>query len=255
MKAKIAATVNEYIATFPNEVQQLLQQLRNTIKKAAPKAEEVISYGMPGYKLQGMLVYFAGYAKHIGFYGTPTAHESFKKELAIYKSGKGSVQFPIDKPLPLKLITQIVKFRVIQNNKKAIAKVTVKPAAKKTNAAKPTDEEQVKAWLTKLQPDVKKLTEAVQKIIKAAAPKLNERIKWNAPSYYYKEDIVTFGPYKNGMILLIFHHPLIVKIKSPLLEGNYKDRRIVYLKDAKAITTSKKELERIIKEHIKLLDQ
>ena len=109
--------------------------------------------------------------------------------------------------------------------------------------------------VNKTKPRSKKITESVRKIIKAAGPKLNERIKWNAPSYYYKEDMVTFGPYKNGMILLIFHHPLIVKIKSPLLEGNYKDRRIVYLKDAKAITTAKKELEHIIKEHIKLLDK
>ena len=255
MKAKIAATVNEYIAAFPKEMQQLLNQLRKTIKAAAPKADEVISYGMPGYKLNGMLVYFAGYKNHIGFYGTPTAHESFKKELALYKSGKGSVQFPGDKPLPLKLITQIVKFRVKQNEERVAVKKGVKPAAIKSNSAKPTDEEQVKIWLTKLNPDLKKITESVRKIIKAAGPKLNERIKWNAPSYYYKEDMVTFGPYKNGMILLIFHHPLIVKIKSPLLEGNYKDRRIVYLKDAKAITTAKKELERIIKEHIKLLDK
>jgi len=113
----------------------------------------------------------------------------------------------------------------------------------------------VNAWLNALAPGVKELTEQVREIIKTAGPQLGERIKWNAPSYYYKEDVVTFGPYKNGMILLIFHHPLIVKIKSPLLEGNYKDRRIVYLKDAKAITAAKKELQRIIKEHILLLDK
>ena len=127
MKVKAVATVNEYIATFPKEVQQLLNQLRKTIKAAAPKADEVISYGMPGYKHYGMLVYFAGYKNHIGFYGTPTAHESFKKELAIYKSGKGSVQFPLDKPLPVKLITKIIKFRVQQNiEKEKLKKIKVK---------------------------------------------------------------------------------------------------------------------------------
>jgi uncharacterized protein YdhG (YjbR/CyaY superfamily) len=126
MKGKLAASVEEYIAAFPTEVQQLLNQLRNTIKAAAPKADEVISYGMPGYKYNGMLVYFAGYKNHIGFYGTPTAHESFKKELAVYKSGKGSVQFPLDKPLPLKLITQIVKFRVKQNKERVVAKKELK---------------------------------------------------------------------------------------------------------------------------------
>ena len=127
MKVKAVATVNEYIATFPKEVQQLLNQLRKTIKAAAPKADEVISYAMPGYKYYGMLVYFAGYKNHIGFYGTPTAHESFKKELAIYKSGKGSVQFPLDKPLPVKLITKIIKFRVQQNiEKEKLKKIKVK---------------------------------------------------------------------------------------------------------------------------------
>lgn len=263
MKGKIAATVDEYIAAFPKELQRQLTQLRTAIKKWAPKAEESVSYGMPAYKYLGRpLVYFAGYEKHIGFYATPTGHESFKKELAKYKQGKGSVQFPVTEKLPMPLIEKIIQFRVNENENKAGVKAT-KPAAKKTavsavkksSSTKPTDEEQVKAWLDKQAPEIKKLTNTVRKIIKTAVPKLNERIKWNAPSYYYKEDVVTFGPYRKGMILLIFHHPLIVKIKSPLLEGNYKDRRIVYLKDATAISTAKKELERIIKEHIQLLDK
>ncbi len=114
----IPATVDEYIGAFPKEVQPLLNQLRQTIKKAAPNAEEVISYAMPAYKLNGVLVYFAGYKNHIGFYATPTGHKAFKKELSKYKEGKGSVQFPIDKPLPVSLITKIVKFRVKQNTEK-----------------------------------------------------------------------------------------------------------------------------------------
>lgn len=259
MKGKIATTVEEYIAAFPKEIQQLLNQMRAAIKKRAPKAEESVSYGMPAYKYLGKpLVYFAGYEKHIGFYATPTGHEAFKKELAKYKQGKGSVQFPVTEKLPMPLIEKIIQFRVTENENKAGAKTTkpaAKTAVKKKVAPKPTDEEQVKAWLDKQAPEIKKLTNAVRKIIKTAGSRLAERIKWNAPSYYYKEDVVTFGPYRNGMILLIFHHPLIVKIKSPLLEGNYKDRRIVYLKDAAAIRTAKKELERIIKEHIQLLDK
>ncbi len=111
----IASSVDEYISAFPKEVKQLLIQMRKTIKAAAPKAEELISYGMPAYKLNGMLVYFAGYENHIGFYATPTGHASFKKELSVYKQGKGSVQFPIDKTLPLTLITKIVKYRVKEN--------------------------------------------------------------------------------------------------------------------------------------------
>ena len=113
------ADTNQYIPTFPKETQQLLQQVRTTIKKAAPKAEEVISYGMPGFKLNGMLVWFAGYKNHIGFYPKPSAIEAFKKELSVYKYAKGSIQFPLDKPLPVALITKMVKFRVAENRQKA----------------------------------------------------------------------------------------------------------------------------------------
>ena len=121
-KTATPENVDAYIKQFPKNVQEALQQLRKTIRAAAPKAEEVISYKMPGYKFHGMLVYFAGYKNHIGFYAAPTGHEAFKKELSVYKTGKGSVQFPLDQPLPLKLVTQIVKFRVAQNKEKAAAK-------------------------------------------------------------------------------------------------------------------------------------
>lgn len=256
MKGKLAASVEEYIAAFPKEVQLLLHQMRKAIKANAPRAEEGIFYGMPGYKYLGKpLVYFAGYAHHIGFYATPTGHDAFKKELAKYKQGKGSVQFPLTEKLPLRLVEEIVKFRVKETEQKVgVKKLPAKKAAVKSNT-KLTDEEKVTEWLSKLDATQRKATDAVRKIIKAAGPQLSERIKWNAPSFYYKEDVVTFGPYKNNKILLVFHHPLIVKIKSPLLEGNYKDRRLLYLQDAKAITAAKKELERIVKEHIQLLDK
>lgn len=253
---KAPATVAEYIAAFPKDVQQLLNQMRKIISTAAPQAEESVSYGMPAYKYLGRpLVYFAGYDKHIGFYATPTGHDAFKEDLAKYKQGKGSVQFPLNQKLPVKLIERIVKFRVNENELKTAVKKNTGTAAKKTAAVKNNDAEKVKEWLGRLDPAQLKATNAVRKIIKAAGPQLNERIKWNAPSFYYKEDIVTFGPYKNNTLLLVFHHPAIVKIKSALLEGNYKDRRLLYLKDAKAISTAKKELERIIKEHILLLDK
>lgn len=111
--------VEEYIGTFPADVQDIMQRVRQTIIKAAPGAEETIAYAMPAYKLNGPLVYFAGYKNHIGFYATPTGHEAFKKELSKYKEGKGSVQFPIGEPMPLALITKIVKFRVKENKEKA----------------------------------------------------------------------------------------------------------------------------------------
>lgn len=115
-------TVDGYIAAFPPAVREQLEKLRALILKNAPKAEEVISYKMPAYKLDGMLVYFAGYEKHIGFYPMPSAIAAFSKELAVYKSAKGSVQFPVDKPLPVKLISAMVKFRVQENLAKAKAK-------------------------------------------------------------------------------------------------------------------------------------
>jgi len=110
---------DEYIVSYPKEVQKLLEQLRATIKKAAPQATEVISYSMPAFKLNGMLVWFAAYSKHIGFYPRIAGIEAFKKELSVYKGAKGSVQFPLDKKLPLGLITKIVKFRVAENLEQA----------------------------------------------------------------------------------------------------------------------------------------
>ena len=111
--------IDQYIAAFPTDVQKILRQLRALIKKTAPEAEEVISYKMPAYQLHGMLVYFAGYPHHIGFYPTPSGIEAFKKEISKYTFAKGSVQFPIDQPLPVSLITKIIKFRVKENLERA----------------------------------------------------------------------------------------------------------------------------------------
>ena len=120
MKADIspATDVDEYIGGFPESTQQLLTQIRAIIVKAAPKAEEVISYQMPAYKYYGMLVYFAGYKKHIGFYPAPMGIEAFE-DAKQYETGKGTMQFPLDKPLPLDLISRIVKLRVEKNLAKA----------------------------------------------------------------------------------------------------------------------------------------
>lgn len=108
-------TIQEYVATFPESTQRILKQLHKTIRAAAPKAEESISYNMPAFKLHGPLVYYAAYKKHIGFYPTGSGVEAFKKEITKYKSSKGAIQFPIGEPLPLALITKIVKFRVKVN--------------------------------------------------------------------------------------------------------------------------------------------
>ena len=108
-------TIDEYIALFPKEVQAKLKQVRAAIIKAAPKATEAIKYGIPTYVLNGNLVHFGGYKTHIGFYPSPRGLEEFKKELAAYKGGKGTVQFPLDEPIPVGLITKIVKYRVAMN--------------------------------------------------------------------------------------------------------------------------------------------
>lgn len=111
----IPKNFEEYFSRFPAAVQEKMEELRHTINKAAPGAEEVISYRMPAFKYHGMLVYFGAYKNHIGFYATPTGHSAFKKQLSAYKEGKGSVQFPLDQPLPLSLISKIVKYRVEEN--------------------------------------------------------------------------------------------------------------------------------------------
>ncbi len=115
--------IDEYIAGFPTDVQEILQKIRMTIRKAAPDAQETISYKMPTFTLKGSyLVYFAAYKNHIGFYAAPRGNMEFKEELSVYESGKGTLQFPLDKPIPFDLISRIVKFRVKENLAEAAAK-------------------------------------------------------------------------------------------------------------------------------------
>lgn len=106
------ADIDSYIGSFPEKTQKLLQEVRETIRKAAPEAVQTINYGMPTFTLKGNLVHFAAFKNHIGFYPTPSGIEAFRKELSVYEGAKGSVKFPIDKPMPFELIGRIVKFRV-----------------------------------------------------------------------------------------------------------------------------------------------
>lgn len=127
MKRVPAKTVDEYVEAFPTATQTMLKKIRKTIKAAAPpQTEEVISYGIAGYKYHGVLIFFAGFTNHVSVYPAPRGAEAFKKELAAYKGGKGTVQFPLDKPLPLTLITRMVKFRAKENLAKAKIKSTKK---------------------------------------------------------------------------------------------------------------------------------
>ena len=129
--SKVSNTIDEYITGFPEDIQEKLEALRATIRKAAPNAEETISYGMPTFFLKGNLVHFAAFKNHIGFYPAPSGIEAFNEELSLYKTSKGAAQFPIDKPLPLGLVSKIVKYRVKQNLDKAVVKAKAKMAKSK----------------------------------------------------------------------------------------------------------------------------
>jgi uncharacterized protein YdhG (YjbR/CyaY superfamily) len=114
--------IDKYIARFPEEVQSILEKIRKTIRESAPNAEEIMNYGIPTFTLEGNLVHFAGFKNHIGFYPAPSGIEKFKKQLSKYEGAKGSVQFPLDQPIPYELIAKIVAFRVKENVAKAEAK-------------------------------------------------------------------------------------------------------------------------------------
>jgi uncharacterized protein YdhG (YjbR/CyaY superfamily) len=122
MKGTPAKNIDEYIAGFPKEIQQKLQAMRQAIREAAPQAEEAMKYAIPTFVLNGNLVHFAAFKNHIGFYPAPQGLIEFQKELSKYEGGKGSVQFPLDEPLPISLVKKIVKFRVKKNVEKAKTK-------------------------------------------------------------------------------------------------------------------------------------
>jgi uncharacterized protein YdhG (YjbR/CyaY superfamily) len=112
---KAFKTIDEYVATFPENVQNILEELRQAIRESAPEAEEAISYQMPAFKLNGILVWFAAFKNHVGFYPKTSAIEAFKEELSSYEISKGTIRFPINKPIPFDLVKKIVRYRVKQN--------------------------------------------------------------------------------------------------------------------------------------------
>ncbi len=112
---KQSGSIDEYISSFPENIQAILRELRRVIHEAAPEAQETISYRMPAFKQNGILVYFAAFKHHIGFYPTATGVQAFKAELSPYVTSKGAIQFPLDKPIPFKLVEKMVKFRVKEN--------------------------------------------------------------------------------------------------------------------------------------------
>ena len=125
-KMKAASSVDEYIATADPQAKKALKDIRKTIKGAAPKAEEVISYQIPGYKYHGMLVFFAAWKNHISLYPAPWKAEDLKKEMSAYEGSKGTIKFPLDKPMPLTLIKKMVKYRIRENEMRAALKKSIR---------------------------------------------------------------------------------------------------------------------------------
>ncbi len=127
MKSTKPNTIDEYIASFPKDIKLILETIRTTIQKTVPKAQEKIGYGMPSFRIYGKdLVYFAAFSNHIGVYALPSGNAAFKNELVNYKTGKGSIQFPLDQPIPYDLIVKIVKFREQENLALSIRKTSGK---------------------------------------------------------------------------------------------------------------------------------
>lgn len=136
MKTPAPENIDDYIERFPNDVQKILQKIRKTIQKTAPEAVEAISYQIPTFKLNGNLIHFAAYARHIGLYPRPRGVKEFEKEIARYEGGKGTLQFPLDEPIPYDLITRITKYRVQQNVAAATAPARSKQRVASSNKKK-----------------------------------------------------------------------------------------------------------------------
>lgn len=184
MNAAKPANVNAYIDSFPEKVQKALKQIRAVIKKAAPDAEETISYGMPAFKYkENVIIYFAGYKNHIGLYATPSGHAAFAKELSIYKQGKGSVQFPLDKPVPLNLISRIVKFKVKQREEQQNDFLLQLSAP----ARRALQNSGIKS-LTQLTKHTEAEIFAMHGIGKTAIPKLQKQLKENGLTFKTKKN-------------------------------------------------------------------
>ena len=256
-KAAPPKTVNDYMETQLPKQRKALSKLRKIILEELPGAEETISYQIPTAKYKGKpVVGYAAFSNHYSLYPmSGSVFTTLEKELAEYETSKGTVRFDYDKPVPIALIKKIVAEKLKQNDKKPASKKS--ESASSTSRAKTpklTDEEKVALHMKKLKHPLKSEMEAVREIIKNANSKISERIKWNAPSYYYKEDLVTFNGWARNEVHLVFHHPSVVKIKSPLLEGDYPTRRMAYFREMKDIKSNKKELERVINILVKNMD-
>ena len=235
-------TVDEYLKNVPQIQRKTLEKIRKAIKAAAPLSEEVISYGIPMYNLHGSLGGFGAFKNHCSYF--PASSRVMKElatELKSYKTSKGTIQFPIDKPLPDALVKKMIRIKMEENE----ALISSKAETKKN-----ADDLKIAAYMKSLKHPLKAEVEEVRKIIKNSHADIRERIKWNAPSYYTNTDLLSFNLRNSEQVHLVLHHPAIEKISSPLLQGDYKGRRMIYFKNMKEVRSYKKELQRIITELI-----
>jgi uncharacterized protein YdhG (YjbR/CyaY superfamily) len=242
----LSASFNEYMQALPEKERIVLEELRNAVRSMVPDAEEVISYGIPTFKCNGKLIGFAAFKNHCSLFPlNSTLTTELSEHLKDYKTSPGTIQFTVDKPLPVSLIKKIVMARMRENEAILLAKKTG------TNSS---DAEKVEEYMRKLVHPLKAEIEVIRNIIKGANNKIAERIKWNAPSYYYKEDLVTFNIRATKHVHLVFHQPAIVNMSSALLEGNYKDRRMVYLQHMQQVEANKKELQNIVTQLVAVVE-
>ncbi len=214
--------VSTYISQFPQEVQQALRQVRQAIRDAAPEAIEAISYKMPAFKMNGVLVYFAAWKKHIGLYPPVTGDKAIEKAVAPYAGKKGNLQFPLNEPMPIGLIRRIVALRVKQDTAKAAAKLASAKLKRKLSAtvanggAEVNDPEAVTRALQSLEHPLKPVIEGMRTTILKADRRISEGIKWNAPSFYCDGWFATFHLRAKMGIVLVLHHGAKVRSDAKL---------------------------------------
>jgi uncharacterized protein YdhG (YjbR/CyaY superfamily) len=272
MSSLIAKDIDQFIASYPGSTRKLLKQLRAAIHKVSPGLEEAITYGIPTFKLgKKNIVHFSGYEHHIGFYPGASGIAHFQKDFKNYKTSKGTVQFPIGEPLPLDLVSRIVRFRVKEEMEKTSAKAGPgkKPGSSKslgrqqqTQNAKATgtsDTERVTEHIGKLDKSIAGTVQFVRQVIMGSGDEVAERIKWNNPSFYYtgplkdedpkkyQRDFAVFNLFKNR-IMLVFPSGARVDDGSGFLSGDYADgRRLIVFTDIKDARSREAKLRLLIR--------
>ncbi len=235
----LSQTVDEYIKQFPEGIQERLKQIRSVIKQIAFNAEESISYAIPAYKLNGKpLIYFAGYKNHIGFYATPSGHSQFAKELSQYKQGKGSVQFPADKPLPLDLIEKMVRFKVRENGKN-----TVPPRNKKQQSGALNSD--IQTYNTTLPEEDRNICTLLAREISKGLPEAENKIWHGHPVWFLEGNpVVGYSKLKNYIRLMFWSGQSFNEEKLALKGKKFRDASIGYSSEAQINT---KDLQRWLK--------